>query len=159
MSKKEQTLSQANTPAQAISTPLKNHTLEADTSSSIIPDVQVKAGQRAPRRTFSTTYKLNILEAYDACDNALARGALLRQEGLYHARLSAWRKLRHEKKLGAKKEGSVSKAARANQELIRQNNQLKKKLAQAEAVIDLQKKISNLFGTCIPPANSSEDNS
>lgn len=65
-----------------------------------IPNPQVTIrGQRSPRRQFSTAYKLQILDAYDACDNALARGALLRKEGLYHARLSTWRKQRDEGKL------------------------------------------------------------
>lgn len=57
-------------------------------------NILLKPGQRAPRRKFSVAYKLQILEAYEACDNALARGALLRKEGLYASRLSTWRKQR-----------------------------------------------------------------
>jgi len=121
-----------------------------------IPDTQVKTGQRAPRRKFSVAYKLKILEAYDACDNALARGALLRKEGLYHSRLSTWRKLRDEGKLGGKSNGKTPKAVLANQQLARENARLKKKLAQAEAIIDLQKKVSDLLGTHILPPESSE---
>ena len=123
-----------------------------------IPDVQVKSGQRAPRRTFSTAYKLKILEAYDACDNPLARGALLRKEGLYHSRLSTWRKLRDEGGLGAKSKVKTAKSLLANQQLTRENVRLKKKLAQAEAIIELQKKVSDLLGTHILPAESDETN-
>jgi len=57
-----------------------------------IPDAQVKTGQRATRRKFSVAYKVKILAQYEACSNALARGELLRKEGLYHSRLTAWRK-------------------------------------------------------------------
>ncbi len=54
-------------------------------------DPQVMA-TATPRRKFTKAYKLKILTAYDACSNALDRGALLRREGIYHARISAWRK-------------------------------------------------------------------
>jgi len=123
---------------------------------SSMPDVQVNARQRAPRRTFSTSYKLNVLEDYEACDNALARGALLRKEGLYHARLSSWRKQRDDGKLSVNAKGKTPKLRLMNQQLARENSQLKKKLTQAEAIIDLQKKISELLGTHILPTESSE---
>ena len=123
------------------------------------PDPQVKPTQRAPRRSFSTQYKLNILEEYDACDNPLQRGALLRREGLYHARLSAWRKQRETGKLSTKAKRKLSKAASTNQRLTRENAQLRKKLAQADAVIELQKKVSELLGTHILSPESSETSS
>jgi hypothetical protein len=40
--------------------------------------------------------------------------------------------------------------------LVRENEQLKKKLAQAEAIIDLQKKVSELLGTHILPSKDTE---
>jgi len=125
----------------------------------LIPSVQVKTTQqRAPRRKFSTAYKLKILEAYDACSNALARGGLLRKEGLYHSRLSVWRKQRDEGKLGVHTKGKISKPVLANQKLTRENAQLKKKLAQAEAIIELQKKVFDVVGMHILPTESSETN-
>jgi len=42
--------------------------------------------------------------------------------------------------------------------LSRENEQLKRKLAQAEAIIDLQKKVSELFGEHIRPYLMSEKN-
>ena len=54
-------------------------------------DPQVLATS-TPRRKFTKPYKLKILTAYDACSNASERGALLRREGIYHARISSWRK-------------------------------------------------------------------
>src|SRR3990167_9617024 len=56
-------------------------------------DTQVKTKkQRAPKRTFSNAYKLQILNTFDACSTAAERAALLRKEGLYYARISTWRK-------------------------------------------------------------------
>ena len=57
------------------------------------PEPQVKAVSRT-RRTFTKAYKLKMLAAYDACSNQSERGALLRREGLYYARIADWRKLR-----------------------------------------------------------------
>jgi len=125
---------------------------------SSLPDVQVKAKKSAPRRTFSIAYKLKVLEESDACDNALARGALLRREGLYYSQLSGWRKQRDDGKLGAKAKGKTPKALLMNQQLSRENAQLKKKLAQAEAVIALQKKVSELLGEHILQPENSEAN-
>lgn len=133
--------------------------LEAKTSAEAanIPDVQVKpTGQQAPRRRLSTAYKLKILEAYDACDNSLARGALLRKEGLYHSSLTAWRKLRDENKLNH--QAKNSKSTLNNQKLSRENARLKNKLEQAEAIIEIQKKVSELFGKHTQWTPDNEDN-
>ena len=114
-------------------------------------DPQVMA-TATPRRKFTKAYKLKILTAYDACSNALDRGALLRREGIYHARISAWRK-----QLGVSDGGkkAASKTPRSDH-MAREIEQLKKKLAQAQAVIDLQKKVSELLGTHILSHDSSE---
>ena len=122
-----------------------------------IPDVQVKMNQPAARRKFSAAHKLKILAEYEACDNALARGALLRREGLYHSRLSAWRKQRDQGTLSAKAKGKMTKSVLTNQKLTRENTQLKKQLEQATAIIEIQKKVSDLLGTYILPAESNEE--
>ncbi len=49
---------------------------------------QVDSKQSESRRKFSNDYKLKILADYEACDKPLARGELLRKEGLYHSRLT-----------------------------------------------------------------------
>lgn len=113
--------------------------------SSTIPagDVQVKVKQkRAPKRSFSDAYKLQILNTFDACQTASERGALLRREGLYHTRLATWRKQLAEGKFKACK---TPQSILIKQQLERENAALKKKLAQAEAIIDLQKKVSELL--------------
>jgi len=114
-------------------------------------DPQVKAINQT-RRSFTKAYKLKILVAYNACANSSERGALLRREGLYHSRIADWRK-----EFGAK--DGVKKAASKTQRtdhLVREVEQLKKKLAQAQAVIDLQKKVSELLGTHVLSHESNE---
>lgn len=90
--------------------------------------------------------------AYDACDNSMERAALLRKEGLYHSRITAWRQQQADGKM--KTTRSQKKAERIDH-LIRENEQLKRKMAQAEAIIEIQKKVSDLLGTHIL---SHEDN-
>lgn len=108
---------------------------------SSIADSQVKVKKSTPRRTYDTAYKILILSAFDNCENASERGALLRREGLYYSRICAWKQQQSNEKKASKK----SKGLRVDH-LSRENEQLKKKLAHAEAIIDLQKKISNLLG-------------
>jgi len=134
----------------------KSPTKEIQEKKSLVPDVQVKARRTAPRRQFSTTYKLKIIEKYDACTNALARGSLLRKEGLYHSLLSNWRKQCDEGKVGNSVQQKTPKTLLINQKLSRENAKLKKQLAQAEAIIDLQKKVSELLGQHILPLETSE---
>lgn len=121
-----------------------------------LPDEQVKAISPAPRRKFSVSYKLAVLEAYEACDNALARGALLRKEGLYSSRISTWRDQRDKGFLGSALKIKTPKSVLEHQKLARENAHLKKKLAEAHAIIDLQKKVSELLGTHILSPQSNE---
>src|SRR3954447_6803810 len=46
------------------------------------------------RRTFTAEYKLQIVEAYDACVGDGDKGALLRREGLYSSHIVEWRRAR-----------------------------------------------------------------
>ena len=68
-------------------------------------DSQVKIRKTySPRRSFDTAYKLRILAAYNACESASDRGALLRKEGLYHSRICLWKKQFENSKLIDKKQ-------------------------------------------------------
>jgi transposase len=114
-------------------------------------DPQVKATS-TPRRKFTNAYKLQILTSFDACSNSSERGALLRREGLYHSRISAWRN-----QLGMNGDGKKATTnTRRTEHMVREIEQLKKKLAQAQTIIDLQKKVSELLGTHILSHDSSE---
>jgi len=112
------------------------------------PQVKPKRGY-APRRRFTCAYKLQILSAYDACCNAKERGELLRREGLYASHIYAWRKKQAVSELSLTKSGKLSKQAVRVEHLTRENEQLKKQLSHAKAIIELQKKVSDLLGTPI----------
>lgn len=116
------------------------------------PQVKVKQ-QKAPRRKFSNAYKLQILNALDACKNGDERGALLRKEGLYYARISLWKKQFQNGKFASNK---TPKSILLTQQLTREIASLKKKLSQAEAIIDLQKKVSELLSVSILGHDMSE---
>lgn len=115
------------------------------------PDPEVP--ERPERRKFTAEYKLRILAEADACKTHGEVGALLRREGLYSSHLSRWRQRQRAGALGAltpKKRGpepdpSVPFEKRIN-DLERENARLRKKLAQAETIIDVQKKVSGLLG-------------
>jgi transposase-like protein len=128
---------------------IENTSPPAQITQPLPADSQVKIRkQYSPRRSFDTAYKLRILSAYDACENASDRGALLRKEGLYHSRIYVWKKqLANAKSSDHKKQLTSIRT----DNLAKENDQLKKKLAQAEAIIELQKKVSELFTTHILP--------
>jgi transposase-like protein len=106
--------------------------------------------ERAKRRRFTAEYKLRILREVDACKGDGDVGALLRREGLYSSQLAAWRRQRDEiakAGLKARKRGPKSKAVDPRvKQLERENVRLKRRLEEAETIIDFQKKLSKLLG-------------
>lgn len=107
----------------------------------------------AKRRRFTAEYKLRILGEADGCTKPGELGALLRREGLYASILTGWRQARKRGELAAltpKKRGRKKRArdARDKQiaELERETRQLKRKLEQAETIIDIQKKVASMLG-------------
>jgi transposase-like protein len=116
----------------------------------ILPNPEVRP--RKPRRSYDKAYKTRILEVYEACQSGAERSALLRREGLYSSVIPAWR---NEKANGKLKRPS-QKNSPSIDHLKRENEQLKKKLAQAEAIIELQKKVSELLGTHILSQDANE---
>ena len=112
------------------------------------PEVPVKA----KRRQYSAAYKQKILAEADGCSAPGEIGALLRREGLYSSLLSRWREQRAKGSFAAlepKKRGRKARAvdpqARRIAELERENARLEKKLSQAETIISVQKKLSQLL--------------
>jgi len=77
-------------------------------------------------------------------------GALLRREGLYTSHLSQWRKQRGEGKLFEKKRGPAPKEknplAAKVAALEKETRRLKARAERAEALVDLQKKVSEILG-------------
>jgi|SRR5690606_9402746 len=115
------------------------------------PDPEVPEKPR--RRQYSGEYKLRILAAADACSAPGEVNSLLRREGLYSSLLSNWRKQRDRGAISGlepKKRGPKSKEpnplAGRLAELERENRKLRERLAQAEAIIEVQKKVSQILG-------------
>lgn len=106
---------------------------------------------RPRRRQFSAEYKLKIVEAAGRCRGRGEVGALLRREGLYSSHLAAWRREALaglvQRKRGHKPE---STERRRIEQLERENARLKRRLEQAEAIIDVQKKLSAVLGITTP---------
>jgi transposase-like protein len=122
------------------------------------PDPEVVA--RPSRRRFTAIYKLAILRRADQCREG-ELGALLRKEGLYSSHLTAWRRQRDQGELDAlqpRRRGRPPKQPAADAEvarLRRENERLTQRLATAEAVIEIQKKVASLLGVVVP-SNSPE---
>lgn len=113
-----------------------------------VPTPTPEVSEKPTRRRFSAEYKQRILqEAAKSKPGEL--GALLRREGLYSSHLATWRE-QERKALSPQKRGR--KAQEPNPlsdrvtDLEKQNAELQKRLAQAEAIIEVQKKISEILG-------------
>ena len=125
-----------------------------------MPFVDPEVRERAKRRTFTAEFKLDILRAVDACREPGDIGALLRKHGLYSSHLSTWRQEREDAAAAAlgRKRGARGKVTDALQEqmeeLRKENEDLRRRLAQAGAIIEVQKKVSEIFGVTLstPPS-------
>ena len=126
------------------------------------PDPEVAA--TAKRRQFSSKEKHRILAAADGCTEVGQIGALLRREGIYSSQLAAWRKQRkvsertalEPRQRGRKADPGIAEARRVV-ELTKENERLRRKLAQAHTIIDVQKKLCTLLG--LPTAEDPDEKS
>jgi len=125
-----------------------------------IPDPAVL--EKPVRRRFTAEYKLRILHEADQCTASGQLGALLRREGLYSSLLSTWRHQREQgtlagltpKRRGRKANPDAPLIAE-NQRLMRETQRLAAKLRQAETIIEVQKKLSEILGIPLPPPEGS----
>jgi len=113
--------------------------------------------EKPVRRRFTVEDKSRILDEADACTENGQLGDLLRREGIYSSYLTTWRRQRdHGAQAGLtpKRRGRKGKAknplADEVARLHRKNNRLEKKLRQAELIIDVQKKVSEILGIPMP---------
>ncbi len=124
-----------------------------------IPDPGVP--EKPVRRRFTAEYKLRTLQEADRLAESGQRGAMLRREGLYSSHLTAWRKQRSEgtlaglepKRRGRKTSPDAPLIAE-NERLQRDNQRLTARLRQAETIIEVQKKLSEILGIPLPPPDS-----
>jgi len=108
--------------------------------------------ERPVRRRFTVEYKAKILAEADACTEPGMLGRLLRREGLYSSHLSTWRRQRDAGALAGltpKRRGRQAKPknplADEVAQLQRENQQLTEQLRQAELIIEVQKKVSEML--------------
>jgi transposase-like protein len=120
--------------------------------------------EKPVRRRFDAAYKQRIVEEADGLSQPGELGQLLRREGLYSSQLSTWRRQRDEGVLAgltSKQRGRKAKrkdaAALENERLRRENERLTQRLKQAETIIEVQKKVSEMLGIALPSENGRSD--
>ena len=119
------------------------------------PEVPAKA----KRRKFTTEYRLKILREADRRKGPGEIGALLRREGLYSSLLSTWRQQREKGAMATMR--SVRRGPKAKavdprvKQLEKENARLQRRLKQAEAIIEVQKKVAEILG--IPLKSQPDD--
>jgi transposase-like protein len=108
---------------------------------------------RPRRRTFTVQDKLRILAETDRAADSGGVGAILRREGLYSSNLTDWRRQRDAGAFAAlaplrrgPKAAAANPLAAEVTRLQQDNARLTRRLVQAEAIIDIQKKVAALLG-------------
>lgn len=138
-------------------------------SASTLPDVHnAENGHQAQsvpeskpvRRRYTREEKLRILRLVDACNERGQVAAILRREGIYSSTLNDFRKQQQQGRL--EPGTSRPKAPKSNDpneiaRLRRENARLQHKLDQAELIIDVQKKVSQLLGVTLQTLPSDPD--
>lgn len=127
-----------------------------------VPEPEVL--ERPVRRKFTADYKLKIVHEAASCTIPGQIGSLLRREGLYSSHLTYWRHQAHlgtlqalsPKKRGPRKQKPNPLAHKIAQ-LEKEKQRLSAKLKQAETIIEVQKKISELLE--IPLDHNAGENS
>jgi transposase len=117
----------------------------------IVADPEVL--ERPQRRRFTAAYKLRIVAEADAAVEFRQVGTLLRREGLYSSQLATWRRSRDAGALRALGQPRGRKPADPVlidvARLQRENAALTRRLAVAEEIIAVQKKVAHLLGTLL----------
>lgn len=112
-----------------------------------IPDPEVTP--RAERRHYTAEYKQRILDEIDHAQEPGEIGAILRREGLYSQIISKWRQQRQRGALNGsqdRRRGPQPHPEAAElKRLQAENERLQARLEQAELIIEVQKKVSQLL--------------
>lgn len=117
---------------------------------SALPDPELVP--KPSRRKLTAAFKLRVLQDIDELRGSGEIGAYLREHGLYSAQVSEWRRLLADEGVDAlepRRRGRPRKSAEQREyddelaRLRKENALLEKKLAQAETIIDVQKKLAD----------------
>lgn len=129
----------------------------------ITPDLKTEVSAKARRRRYTAEYKERILREADAhatAGKAGAIGAMLRREGLYSSHLTMWREQRRRGSLTNRKRGARAHVPHPAEHQLaereRELTQWKKRALRAEALVELQKKVSEILGVALPNPDAAE---
>jgi transposase-like protein len=118
---------------------------------------ETEVAEKATRRRYSAEYKARILREAEACTKPGELGALLRREGLYSSHLTSWRAQAARGELAGlepKKRGPKARVVDPRDKQVaaleRENAKLQRQLERAQAIIEVQKKVSQLLGIALP---------
>jgi len=119
-----------------------------------MPDPEFMAGATVFGNRYARVFKLKVLKEADACAEPGDIGRLLRRHGITHATLTSFRRqrasgaltpVRPTAKRAVSDEAVASAQARRVLDLERENRTLRRRLTQAEAIIEVQKNVSRLL--------------
>lgn len=116
---------------------------------------EVNVSPRSKR--YPVAFKLRLIEEADRCTAPGELGALLRREGIYFSTLTDFRKQKARGALDGKSAKTTPKAdtdPTLAQELAasqREVRRLRRELERATALLDLQKKVSEVLGLSLEP--------
>jgi transposase len=151
-----------STPSQLGELLARNGQASSPTTPVRMPDVV--SPQKPTRKRYTRDEKLRILRLVDACNERGQIAALLRREGIYYSTLRDFQEQRQQGRLAlaSNKQARVTNpqasAVRAeNARLQRQNQALAKKLEQAQILLDLQKKVSQLLGITLEQTSNQQE--
>jgi len=113
---------------------------------------------RPHRRVFTAADKLRVLAETDRAADTGGISAILRREGLYSSALTDWRRQREAGAFDAltparrgRKTTPPNPLAAEMAALQRDHARLARRLARAEAIIEVQKKVAELLGLPLAP--------
>jgi len=119
-----------------------------------ISDPNAIAGASIYGTRYTRAFKLQVLKEADACTEPGDIGRMLRRHGITHTTLTSFRRQRASGVLSPVRTdpkavvgGAAQAAVQARRvlELERENRGLKRRLTQAEAIIEVQKNVSRLL--------------
>jgi len=133
--------------------------MSAHSSAVVLDDRQrgVEVMAKATRRRFTAEYTLRVLREADACMEPGEIGVLLRREGLYTSHLCLWRKQRRARELSGLTPARRGPAPKATNPLAaatvaaleKKTRWLTARAERAEALVELQKKVSEILGIAL----------
>lgn len=125
---------------------------------------ETEVSDKAKRRRFTAKYKLRILREAAVCTERGELGALLRREGLYSSHLTSWRSQAERGELAGltprrrgPKPTPVDPRDKRIAQLERENKKLNRRAERAEALVEVQKKLSELLGIALPTLPDDEE--